>query len=58
MQARHELIEELKTLLLKKLQERVSNKEEYSNHLHNFIVQVQNSLTQGNAENDGKKCCS
>jgi hypothetical protein len=58
MQARHELIEELKIILLKKLQERVSNKEEYSRHLHNFIVQVQNPLTKGDAENDGKKCCS
>jgi hypothetical protein len=58
MQARHELIEELKSLLLKRLQERISNKEEYSKHLHNFIVQVKNKITKGNAQNDGEKCCS
>ena len=47
MQARYELVEELKRILLESLRQRLNNKELYAQYLHNFIVQVIVLLIKG-----------
>lgn len=50
MQARYELVEELKRLLLEALKQRLNNRELYAKYLHNFIVQVFIALSRACSE--------